>query len=49
METPEPMIMTTFRIDVDTYTNLLAFAEVEDRTVSDVIRQAVKSYLAKMS
>lgn len=45
METNEPMVMTTFRIDPDMYTKVLIIAEREDRTVSDVIRQAIILYL----
>lgn len=48
METNEPMVMTTFRIEPDTYGQILTIAEREDRTVSDVIRQAINYYLKEL-
>ena len=48
METTEPMEMTTFRLDPDTYSRILVIAEREDRTVSDVIRQALMYYLEQL-
>ena len=49
METTEPMIMVSFRLDADTYTDILVMADREGRTVSDFLRQAAKYYLNTMS
>lgn len=48
METTEPMIMVSFRLDPETYTDVLVLAEIEGRTVSDLLRQAAKYYLKVM-
>lgn len=50
METQtEPMSVVTFRLDGDTYIKLLAIAEREDRTLSDVIRQSLNYYMKQLS
>lgn len=41
----EPMIMMTFRLDVDTYSRLLVQAEIGERTMSDIIRDALEKEL----
>lgn len=42
---PGPKIMTTFRVDANTYESILVLAKREDRTVSDIIRQALDYYI----
>ena len=49
METTEPMIIVSFRLDPDTYTEVLVMADRDGRTVSDFLRQAAKYYLNTMS
>lgn len=42
----DPMVMMTFRLDVDTYSKLLVQAEIGDRTMSDIIRDALQKELS---
>lgn len=42
------MPVVTFRIDPDTYMQLLAIAEREDRTFSDIVRQSINYYIEKL-
>jgi len=42
------MNIRSLRIDDDTYLQLLAISEREERTVSDIMRQAMRLYVEKM-
>lgn len=48
-ELDKPMSVVTFRLDPDTYLRVLAMAEREDRTFSDIIRQAINYYLRELN
>lgn len=43
-----PMSVVTFRLDPDTYLRILAIADREDRTISDIIRQSLNYYIKEL-
>lgn len=49
MKTTIAMKVRPVRLDNETHEALMAIAEREDRTISDVIRQAIHTYLKAMS
>lgn len=45
----ETMSVRSIRLDAETYLQLLAIADREDRTISDVMRQAMRYYVKEMN